>query len=86
MSSSCPGTSSCGPDWPQTHGDLPASASRVLRLKVLAATGTVAWYTSKLRDKLVVSSFWGYIWKISSRSPLFILQLLLEGTCKTGLP
>lgn len=23
----CPGTSSCNPGWPQTHTDLPASAS-----------------------------------------------------------
>ena len=30
---SCPGTL-CKPGWPQTHRDLPASASQVLGLKV----------------------------------------------------
>ena len=30
----CPGTSSYRPGWPQTHRDPPASASRVLGLKL----------------------------------------------------
>ena len=34
----CPGTRSCRSGWPPTHKDLPASASRVLGLKVYAIT------------------------------------------------
>ena len=37
-SPSFPGTSSCRPGWPQTHRDLPASASWVLGLKMCATT------------------------------------------------
>ena len=29
----CPRTGFCRPDWPQTHRDLPASTSQVLRLE-----------------------------------------------------
>ena len=38
----CPGTSSCRPGWPQTHRNLPASASCVLGLKACSTT-TPAW-------------------------------------------
>ena len=34
----CPGTSSCRPGWPRTHRDPPASAFRVLGLKVCTTT------------------------------------------------
>ena len=38
----CLGTSSCRPGWPQTHRDLPTSASQVLGLKVCTSTARLA--------------------------------------------
>lgn len=39
-----------GPGWPQTHGDLPASASRVLRLKVFTATAQLEILSKNLAN------------------------------------
>ena len=42
---SCPGTSSCRPCWLQTHRDLPASASKVLRLMVCHHHPALTWHS-----------------------------------------
>lgn len=45
-SSGCPGTL-CEPGWPQTHRNVPASASRVPRLKGVAL-GTARVFLTRL--------------------------------------